>query len=82
MVIMRIFNVLSFESQILRYKQDTEFENLCFLNKTGALLWFTYVFYWFKSKSNVDFFLFIVLSTHTLNQFTLFATSHFVKKKW
>ena len=51
------FNALSiFESQILSYKQDTEFENLCFVNKARALLWFTYVFYWYKSQSNVAFF--------------------------
>lgn len=35
---MGIFNALSkLESQILSYKQDKEFENLCFVNKTQAL---------------------------------------------
>lgn len=57
MVNMGIFNALSkLESQILSYKQDTEFESLCFVNKAQTLLWFTNVFYWYKSQSNVAFF--------------------------
>lgn len=48
------FNALSkFESQILSYKQDADFQNPCFVNKARALLWFTYVFYWYMSQSNV-----------------------------
>ena len=51
---MGIFNALSkFESQILSYKQDTEFGILCFVNKAWALLLFKYVFYWYKFQSNV-----------------------------
>lgn len=38
------WNALSkFESQVLSYKQNTELENLCFVNKAWALLWFTCV---------------------------------------
>lgn len=41
MVNMGIFNTLSkLESQILSYKQDTEFEILCFVNKARVLLLF------------------------------------------
>lgn len=57
MVNMGIFNALSkLESQILSYKQDEEFENLCFVNNGQALLWFIYMFYWYNSQSNVAFF--------------------------
>lgn len=42
MVNMGIFNALSkLESQILSYKQDREFENLCCVNEAQTLLWFT-----------------------------------------
>lgn len=45
-----VFNPFSkFKSQILGYKQDTEFGNLCLVNEARALLWSTYVFYWYKS---------------------------------
>lgn len=48
------FNVLSkFENQILNYKQHTEFQILCFVNKTRVLLLFTFVLYWYKFKSDV-----------------------------
>lgn len=37
-----IFNASSkFEGQILSYKQDTEFEILCLVNKARVLLMFT-----------------------------------------
>lgn len=39
MVNMGIFNALSkLESQILSYKQDTEFEILCFVNKARLVI--------------------------------------------
>lgn len=41
---MGTFEVFSkFKSHILSYKQDAEFENLGFVNKTRALLLITYV---------------------------------------
>lgn len=41
----------------MSFKQDTELENLCLVNlyKARALFWFTYVFYWYRSQSNVAF---------------------------
>lgn len=43
---MGTFEVFSkFKSHILSYKQDAEFENLCFVNKARASLWFTCVYH-------------------------------------
>lgn len=53
---MGIFNSSSkFESQILNYKQDTEFEIICFGNKAQLSLVIVYIqcmFYWYKFPSN------------------------------
>lgn len=37
----------------MNYKQHTEFQILCFVNKTRVLLLFTFVLYWYKFKSDV-----------------------------
>lgn len=50
----RIFNIdivyasSKFESQKLSYKQDTEFDILCFVNKAKVLLLFTCVVLLYK----------------------------------
>lgn len=50
------FNALSkFESQILSYKQDTEFGVLCFVKKKKSLR-LIIVFYWYIIQPNVAFF--------------------------
>lgn len=57
MVNMGIFNALSkLESQILSYKQDTEFEIPCFVNKARVLLLFKRFVFKFQSMflSSVD----------------------------
>lgn len=56
MVNMVTFNAFSkFESQILSYKQDTEFGVLCFVKKKKSLR-LIIVFYWYRIQPNVAFF--------------------------
>ena len=50
------FNALTkFESQILSYKQDTEFKILCFVNKARVQLLYTNVLCWYMFQYNAAF---------------------------
>lgn len=75
MIDMDIRNAFAkFESQILRYKQNIEFEILCKLNckfVTQVLLLVTYLFYWYTVQSNVLSFVKSINHEHveSLNQF-------------
>lgn len=66
------FNALSkFESQILSYKQDTEFGVLCFVKKNKELVPY-YCDLLVYNSTKCCFLLLIILFMITLNQFTLF----------
>lgn len=67
MIDMDIRNAFAkFESQILRYKQNIEFEILCKDNRTQVLPLVTHLFYWYTVQSNV----LKVLILNTLNRLT------------
>lgn len=51
--ISKCYAASKFESQILRYRQDTEFENFGLVNKDLVLLVFTHVLYWYTFQRNV-----------------------------
>lgn len=44
-----------FGSKISSYRQDTELELFCLVNKNIVLLLFTHVLYWYKFQRNVVF---------------------------
>lgn len=62
-----------------RVKSKTQFEILCFVNKAQALLLFTCVLL-IEVSIKCCFLLLMILFMNTLNQFTFFAMSHFVKE--
>lgn len=76
MIDMDIRNAFAkFESQILRYKQNIEFEILCKVNRTQVLLLVTHLFYWYTVQSNVLSFV------KSINHEHVESVNQFVKEK-
>lgn len=72
------YDLPKFDSQILIYKKDIEFEiRKYYVNKARVLLLNTYMWYWYKFQSNAAFLLIILITFHL---FILFGA--ILSKKW
>lgn len=77
--ISKCYAASKFESQISRYRQDTEFEIFGLVNKDLVLLVFTHVLYWYTFQRNVLLLLITYMYEH-IESIIWPSTSHFDRK--